>query len=270
MMMPKIQIERLKEYIKQGKRFDSRALNEYRNIEIKTGISNNAEGSASVKFGKTEVYAGIKMDVGEPYADSPESGNLTVSAELGPMASADYEMGPPTIEAIELGRIIDRGIRESGIFDFDKLCIKAGEKVWNVYVDIYAFNDGGNMLDVAALAALVALGNAKIPQLDENFKIDKEKGRSGSLPLNKDAMAFNMTLHKIGEHIIVDPVKEEEEISDYRISIAFSNNKGKPRISSMQKGKEGAITAEEFDKIMKLVEEKFGEMYQDIQKKVFG
>lgn len=269
MMIPKIQKERIIEYVKQGKRFDGRKLEEYRNIQIRTGISNNAEGSASVKFGDTEVYAGVKIDVGEPYADSQDSGNLIVSAELSPMASPDYEMGPPTIEAIELGRVIDRGLRESGFIDFEGLCIKKGEKVWNVYVDLYAFNGAGNVLDVAGVAALAALADAKLPILDSEGKIDKEKGRKGSLPLNKEAMAFNITLHKIGDQIIVDPTKEEEEISDYRISIAISDNKGKARITSMQKGKEGAISSEEMEKILNIIDNKFEELYPEIVKKVF-
>jgi exosome complex component RRP42 len=270
MIISKIQKERIIEYLKQGKRFDSRKPEEYRKIEIKTGISNQAEGSASVKFGDTEVFVGVKMDVGEPYPDSLNAGNLIVSAELGPMASPDYETGPPTIEAIELGRIIDRGIRESGFIDFEGLCIKEGEKVWNVYVDIYAVNNAGNMLDAAALAALTALANAKLPQINEEGKIDKEKERKGSLPLRKEAMAFNMTLHKIDSQIIVDPSREEEEISDYRISIAFCDNDGRPRITSLQKGKEDAISSEEMEKILNIVEDKFKSLYPEIVKKVFG
>lgn len=269
MMMPKIQKERIIEYLKQGKRFDGRAPEEYRKLEIRTGVSNNAEGSASVKFGKTEVYCGVKMDAGDTYPDSPNAGNLIVSAELSPMASPDYETGPPSIEAIELGRIIDRGIRESGFIDFEKLCIKEGEKAWNVYVDMYAVNDAGNMMDVAALAALVALADAKMPILDENYKVDKEKGRKGSLPLVKDAMAFNITLHKIGNQIVIDPTREEEEISDFRISIAVATNKGQPRITSIQKGKEEAISDEDMEKILKIIEDKFEELYPEISKKVF-
>jgi exosome complex component RRP42 len=272
MMMPKIQRDRIIDYLKQGKRFDSRKPEEYRKIEVRTGVSNNAEGSASVKFGKTEVYAGVKLDVGEPYADSPNAGNLTVSAELSPIASPDFEMGPPSIKSIEMSRIIDRGLRESGFIEFEKLCIKDGEKVWNVYLDIYAVNDSGNMMDVAAMAALVALANAKVPHYDEKTgKIDKEKGLSKEgLPLNKEAMAFNMTLHKIGDKIVADPTKEEEEISDFRISIAVSSNKGKPRISSIQKGKEGAVSTEDMDKVLKLIESKFDEIYPEVEKKVWG
>ena len=65
----------LAKMFEQGKRFDSRKLLEYRNIELSTGVSNKAEGSARVKFGKTEVVVGVKLEVGEPYPDSPDKGN---------------------------------------------------------------------------------------------------------------------------------------------------------------------------------------------------
>ena len=262
--------QRVHELLEQDKRLDGRKLFEHRDISIETGLSINAEGTARVRIGKTEVIVGVKMDTQEPYTDHEDEGTMVVGMEFSPTAGERYESGPPRIDAIEVARVVDRGIRESGFIDFDKLCIKAGEKVWNVYVDLYAVNDAGNLMDVAALAALVALANAKIPYLTAEEKIDKEKGLSkDSLPLNKDAMAFNITLHKIGDQIVVDPISEEEEISDYRISLAVCSNNGKARITSMQKGKEGAITSEEMEKILNLVELKFEEMYLEIQKKVF-
>ena len=186
------------------------------------------------------------------------------------MASEDFELGPPRINAIELARIIDRGIRESGFIDFKKLCIKKGEKVWQVFLDIYPINDDGNLLDVAALASLIVIGNAKMPVYNEKEgKIEHELSKE-SLPLNKDAMAFNMTFHKIDEQIVVDPLKEEEEISDYRISVAVADNKGEPRITAIQKGKGATISEEDIEKILKLVEQKFKEMMPKINKMVWG
>jgi len=271
MIIPRLQKQRIIEYMKQGKRFDGRKPEEFRDIEIKTGISLNAEGSASVKIGKTEVYVGVKMDVMEPYSDGPKEGTLTVGFELSPMASPDFDMGPPSIEAIEAGRILDRGLRESGFIDFEGLCIKEGEKVWGMYVDIYAINDAGNLMDAAALAALVALADARIPVYDEaTGKVDRHQDRTDKkLPLVKEAMALNLTFHKIGDKIIVDPTREEEQISDYRVSFACSSHKGKPRISSIQKGKEGAITDKEMETILSLLEVKFNEMYEHLSKKIF-
>ncbi len=270
MTIPNLQKQRIIEYLKQGKRFDGRKTDEYREIKIELGISENAEGSCSVKFGNTEVWAGVKMEVLEPYPDSPDKGNFVTTVELSPMASEEFESGPPRIEAIELGRIIDRGIRESGFIEFEKLCIKQGEKVWQIYLDLYAINDDGNLMDCAALAGLIALASAKMPVYNEETGKPEHELSKENLPLNKDAMAFNITLHKIDDHIIADVSKEEEDSSDWRISLAVADNNGEPRITAMQKGKKVAMDEEEIEKVLNLVEEKFKEIMLKINKIVWG
>ena len=128
--------ERIKKYLLEGKRFDKRKPEDFREIKIETGISKKAEGSAKITLGKTEIMVGIKMGAGEPYPDSPNRGNLITTAELLPLSSPRFESGPPKFPAIELARVIDRGIRESKFIDFEGLCIQEGEKVWNIFVDI--------------------------------------------------------------------------------------------------------------------------------------
>ena len=115
--------DRIKKYLESGKRFDGRALDQFRDIEVKTGVSKNAEGSANVKIGKTEVLVGVKMNIGTPYPDSPDKGNMMVTAELLPLSSSRFELGPPKFPAIELSRVLDRAIRESKYIQFDKLCV---------------------------------------------------------------------------------------------------------------------------------------------------
>jgi len=190
------------------------------------------------------------------------------SAELHPMASQEFDIGRPGINSVELARVIDRGIRESGFIDFKKLCIKKGEKVWQVFVDIFTINDDGNLLDVAGLAALVALGRARMPIYnEEEDKIDgfSEEG----IPLNKDVLSFSMTFHKIGNVIVADVGKEEEAVSKFRLTIAVGNNKGEPRITAMQKGKAGTINSEDMEIILKLAEDKWKELFPKIKEYVF-
>ena len=55
--------ERIREYLDQGKRFDGRKPEDFREITIEGNVSNKAEGSARVKLGKTEVIVGVKMGV---------------------------------------------------------------------------------------------------------------------------------------------------------------------------------------------------------------
>jgi len=136
MEVPNINKKRILNLLKQNKRMDGRGLLDYRNIEIETNISINAEGTARVRLGKTEVIVGIKLETQEPYPDHEDEGTMIVTMEFSPMSAQRYESGPPKIDAIEVARVVDRGIRESGFVDWKKLCIKEGEKVWSVAIDI--------------------------------------------------------------------------------------------------------------------------------------
>ncbi len=261
-LTPKPTGERIKEYLKENKRFDGRKKNEYRELKIETGISKNAEGSARVKIGKTEVIAGIKMKSGEPYPDAPEEGNLMVSAELLPLSSPRYENGPPKFPAIELGRIIDRGIRESGYIDVKGLCIKKGEKVWTVFVDIVSINDDGNLLDAAGIAAVSALKTAKIPEYnEEEDKVEYDKPTDKKLPV-ADKAPIPITVHKIGEGLVVDPTKEEEDLSDTRLTVGSVEG----IISSVQKGGEKSLSSEEIKEALEMVEKIEKEISSKINK----
>ena len=79
---PKIVGDRIKQGLSKGIRFDGRKTDEFRDIVIELDVSKKAEGSCRVKIGKTEVIAGVKMDVGTPYADSPNKGNMMVTGCL--------------------------------------------------------------------------------------------------------------------------------------------------------------------------------------------
>ena len=108
----------ISELAQQQKRLDGRQLTEYRQpIAISTGISWTAEGSSKVQIGDTVVMAGVKMAIEKPYNDTPDEGGIMVNAELLPLSSPEYEPGPPGKKAIELARVIDRGIREAKALD---------------------------------------------------------------------------------------------------------------------------------------------------------
>lgn len=254
--------ERIKRYLLEGKRFDGRKPDEFREIFIETPVSKNAEGSARVKIGKTEVIVGVKMGVSEPYPDSPDKGNLMVTAELLPLSSPRFEGGPPRFPAIELGRIIDRGIRESKFILLEELCITKGEKVWNVFIDIYSINDDGNLLDAAGIGAIVALKNSKIPKYDKkDEKVLFGELSNEKIPLSKE-IPISVTIHKVGKSLIIDPAREEEDISEVRVTSAGSGD----IIFSMQKGNEGSLTEEELINILDLSKKARKEILSEIEK----
>ena len=186
----------MKEYIlsliESGKRLDDRKLEEFRKIQIEKDVIKRAEGSARIKLGKTDIIAGVKMELAEPFPDIPDSGTLKTEVEFTPLASEDFLPGPPDEDAIELARIVDRGIRESDAIDLEKLCLKKGEQVWGVFVDIRVINHDGNLVDASALAAIAALKTVKIPKIKDD-KIEREEF-SGKLPLKHIPVTVSVTV----------------------------------------------------------------------------
>jgi ribosomal RNA-processing protein RRP42 (EC 3.1.13.-) len=105
------QIRRL---VGSGVRIDGRTPHQLRDVSIRTNVVNTADGSAEALLGKTRVVAGVKVGLGQPFPDTPDEGVLIVNAEILPHASPYSEIGPPDETAIELARVVDRGIRHSG------------------------------------------------------------------------------------------------------------------------------------------------------------
>ena len=59
-IVPEITRKSIVNLIRNDKREDGRALDEYRDISIETGVISKAEGSARVRLGGTQVIVGIK------------------------------------------------------------------------------------------------------------------------------------------------------------------------------------------------------------------
>ncbi|MBS3113326.1 exosome complex protein Rrp42 [Candidatus Woesearchaeota archaeon] len=227
--------------LNQGIRLDGRKLEEFRQpLTVEKGSFPQAEGSARVKIGNTDVIVGIKLETMVPYPDQPGQGSIMVGAELLPMASPDFESGPPSTDSIELARVVDRGIRESGALDFKKLCITEGEKVWMITIDIVPVNADGNLFDAASLGAIAALQDVKFPVIDDNGKIDYKHKTNKGLPLNK--VPIEVTVYKIGKDFLIDPSRDEEKFVDARLTIATLED---GTVSAFQKGGNDALTQEE-------------------------
>lgn len=232
---------------RQGKRIDFRTLDQFREISVEVGSIKSAQGSALVKVGKTQVMAGIKVEHAEPFADKPDSGMLIVNAELLPLASPTFEPGRPDENAIELARVVDRGIRESNAIDLDKLVIKSGEDVWAVFIDIHVLDHDGNLIDASALAAIAALLNAKPPK-DEAWKLPE-------FPIQKKPVT--VTVAKINNKLMVDPCLDEEGVMDARITIATIEDGS---VCAMQKGGIGCFSREELEQAYELARAKGAEL----------
>jgi len=254
-MAAKVRQKRIAQLIARGKRLDGREPNDYREIQIESGLIERAEGSARVRLGKTEVLVGTKIEVGEPFSDTPNEGVLTVNAELVPLASPTFEPGPPDENSVELARVVDRGIRESKAIALEDLCVEPGKKVFVVFVDVYVLNHDGNLIDASALAALAALMNTKM--FNYEFKEGELKIKPGYKPLPMRDYPIAVTFAKIGDKLVVDPWLEEEQVMDARLTLTVEKD---GKICATQKGGYGYFTPQEILEASKIAQQKAVEL----------
>jgi exosome complex component RRP42 len=254
--------KRIIELLASGKRTDGRGLTDYREIQIESGVIERAEGSARVRLGKTEVLVGVKVGTGTPFADVPDKGVLTVNAELVPLASPDFEPGPPGEMAVELARVVDRGIRESKAIDLEKLCVESGKMVFVVFVDVYVLNHDGNLIDASAMAALAALINTKMFKYTvEDCTIVKKPGYN---PLPMADYPIAVTFAKIGNKLILDTGLDEEQVMDARLTMTLNKD---GNICAIQKGGgSGYFTRDEISEATKIAIEKTAELRKIVVK----
>ncbi len=250
-------------YYKKGIKLNGIPLLKYREIEIIPNVTSTAEGSVKVKIGNNEVLAGVKMEVGEPFPDTPNEGNLMVDVQLTPIASENYEFGPPSIEAIELARVTDRAIRESKCIDQESLVIKSGEKVWTIIIDLVPINVDGGLFDLFSIAAISALLTAKFPELEDD-KPDYKHLSENKLKVEK--IPVTTTVYKYKNYLFIDPSNDDLKIAEARLSITTVDDEN---IVAFQKGGEGSFTKEEIRKAVEIAFEK-GKEIREVIKQVFN
>jgi len=248
-----IKRDHIQKLIAKGKRVDGRNWDEFREISIETNFADNAEGSARVRMGNTDVLVGLKMDMGSPFSDTPDRGVLTTSAELIPLASPSFEPGPPDENAIELARVVDRGIRESGMIDVEALCVTPGEEVWICFLDIYVLDYDGNLFDACSLGSVAAIKSAMVPASRH------DKGEDYPLPTT--CTPISCTAVQIENSILFDPTLDEEKIAAARLTVTTDENGD---LRAMQKGLDGSLTRDQINTIVETAQ-KLG---QDLRKHI--
>ena len=213
--------------LKEGKRVDGRQFDESRELTIDIGVIPKAEGSARARLGDTEVVAGVKVQPERPFPDTGDKGMLICTAEILPIAHPSAETGPPQPDVVELARVTDRGIRESGIF-----------------CDNAVTDHDGNLFDACSYASTAAINSCKIPkyemQDDAPVKIEEQFTEP---PVT--TLPVSVTMAKIGNFILVDPTIDEWAIMDARITIT-TNSDG--NVVALQKGGSDGFTQEELIK----------------------
>ncbi len=262
-----VNIEQAKNLLKKNLRRGDRGLLDYRDIEIEIGTIEKAFGSATVRLGDTVVVAGVNFELGTPFLDTPNKAILLVEGEILPTASVEAEAGPPDEHEIEISRVVDRGIRESGMINFEKYVIVPGETVIKIFVDFNIINDDGNIIDAANLAAVSALATAEMPSI-EYIKENLEEVNNINIkkiprePFKVEEIPIANTIGIFEGKIIVDPDAAEEEVADTLITFTHLST---GEICSIQLLK-GGLSYEEVFKTLDIAYQKNLELREILKK----
>ncbi|XP_060216060.1 exosome complex component RRP45A-like [Lycium barbarum] len=208
-------------------RIDGRRPFDYRTLNIKFA---REDGSSEVQLGQTHVMSFVTSQLVQPYRDRPNEGTLSVFTEFSPMADPSFEVGRPSESAVELGRIIDRGLRESRAVDTESLCVVAGKWIWSIRIDLHILDNGGNLVDAANIAALAALSTFRRPECtlggdDGQEVIVHPPEVREPLPLTIHHLPIAVTFAFIGdENMVIDPTHYEEAVMGGRMSVTLNAN----------------------------------------------
>ncbi|MFX0060689.1 MAG: exosome complex protein Rrp42 [Candidatus Hermodarchaeota archaeon] len=254
-------------HLKKNKRIDGRSLFEMRELKLESNIIKKAQGSCQAQLGDTIVIAGLKAEIGAPFPDTPDMGVIIVNIEFSPMASPVFESGPPGKEAVEVARVVDRGIRESKVVDLKKLCIIPGEAVYILFIDIYILDHFGNLFDACSQAAMGAILSTKLPIYKVDPETNKPVKTDELMPLPLDGLVTSLTFSKIEDIIILDNSMEEERVKTARFTIAVTDDL---KICAMQKGESEAFTKEQIFKMIDIAMEKIPAIVEDIKTQIKG
>ncbi|EGW32853.1 uncharacterized protein SPAPADRAFT_136976 [Spathaspora passalidarum NRRL Y-27907] len=155
----------LLESLKHGFRLTDRPFDHVRDISLY--LSPTEYGYVEVSWGKTKLACRVTATVTTPYEDRPFEGIFTINSEISTMASMRFDTSRSN-EEILIARIIEKAVRRSNSLDLESLCIIAGEKVWEITVDLNYLNYDGNFIDVGCFAVMLALHHFKKPDISIN------------------------------------------------------------------------------------------------------
>ncbi|KAH9789938.1 exosome complex component RRP45B [Citrus sinensis] len=189
------------------------------------------DGSSEVQLGQTHIMGFVTGQLVQPYRDRPNEGTLSIFTEFSPMADPSFETGRPSESAVELGRIVDRGLRESRAVDTESLCVLAGKLVWAIRIDLHILDNGGNLVDAANIAALASLLTFRRPECSLGGEDDLEvivhpPEEREPLPLIIHHLPIAVTFGFFSSEslLVIDPTHHEEAVMVGKMTATLNAN----------------------------------------------
>jgi exosome complex component RRP42 len=183
-------------------RYDGRNRLDYRPFSLDLGIIAQANGSARVRLGGTDVVVGVRAEIVAPAPEAPGVGSLSVSIDSSRGASDHAFLEDVLLHSITSG------------FSLASLCLVQGRYVWSLALDVVVIDNCGNLADVIFLAALSALRDARLPRVVPlGDVLDISDDPRNSHPLLVDGVPLCVTIGVVSGDLFVDPSLAEEAAS---------------------------------------------------------
>ncbi|VAI76022.1 unnamed protein product [Triticum turgidum subsp. durum] len=222
--------------IAQDLRADGRTRLQFRALTVETGIIPQANGSARVRMGATEVIASVKAELGKPTILHPDKGKVSIYVDCSPTAAPMFEgRGSEELSAelsVALQRCLLGGKSGAGAaIDLSSLIVVEGKACWDLYIDGLVVSSDGNLLDaLAAAIKVVALSDTGIPKV--NVSLNNETDGEPEVDISdEEFLQFDtsgvpviITLTKVGKHYIVDATSEEESQMSSAVSVSVNSH----------------------------------------------
>ena len=199
----------------KGCRLDGRSAEAFRRVAAQLDVVPQATGSARVRLGKTDVFVGIKVELGQPTSDAPDCGRIEFFVDYAPC-------GTPDVEVIDHNRSMDstvtsstrrtlrrstamnwamhchiygrwigkrkrvrrgcEGLQDTRIvagcgLDMRQLGILDDKTCFVIFVDATVLNVDGNVLGAISIATRCALHGLSLPRVEVRRHRDGSDGR---------------------------------------------------------------------------------------------
>ncbi|KAK7807002.1 hypothetical protein U0070_015048 [Myodes glareolus] len=162
---------------------------------------------------QTYDYRNIRITFGTDYG--------CCIVELGKTRQSDL--------LVKLNRLLERCLRNSKCIDTESLCVVAGEKVWQIRVDLHLLNHDGNIIDAASIAAIVALCHFRRPDVsvqgEEVTLYSPEERDPVPLSIHHVPVCVSFAFFQQGTYLLVDPNEREERVMDGLLVIAMNKHR---------------------------------------------
>jgi len=218
--------------LREGRRGDGRGVADARVLRITLGPS---DGVAEVQLGATRVIAATTAELVEPAPERPTEGFFSFTTDLSPMGSPSFESseagGWAAERAVDVTRVVERGIRQARALDVEGLCVVAGRRVWAVRVDAHVIDNGGNLTDAASIATAASLLHYRRPEVtvtgtgDDDIVLHPHEVRE-PVPLTLHHIPVSTTFALFpDDQWLLDPTFREELAADGSLSITANKHR---------------------------------------------